>query len=62
MSSEIKPLFDKIDNDIELNNINEIDVLLLKNNNKENLLKHLTNFDLFFLTVSMAGVQFTCTF
>jgi len=58
MDSEIKPLFERIDSDIELNELNESKESLL-NNGKETPLKHLSKLDLFYLTIALAGVQFT---
>ncbi|ORX57810.1 MFS general substrate transporter [Piromyces finnis] len=58
MDNEIKPLFDKTDSDVELNELNESKIFLL-NNNKESFIKHLSNLEFFYLTISLAGVQFT---
>jgi len=57
MNNENKPFLDKTDSDIELNDLNESNIALL-GNTKETL-KHLSKLDLFFLTIALAGVQFT---
>jgi len=59
MDNEIKPFLDKIDSDVELNDLNESKISLL-NNTKESSSKHLSKLDLFYLTIALAGVQFTC--
>ncbi|ORX86098.1 MFS general substrate transporter [Anaeromyces robustus] len=58
MDSEIKPFLDRTDSDIELNELNESKESLLSNG-KEAPLKHLSKLDLFYLTIALAGVQFT---
>eukprot|EP00833_Pecoramyces_ruminatium_P010983 jgi/Orpsp1_1/1185015/evm.model.c7180000091967.1 len=57
MDIESKPFLNNIDSDIELNDLNESNKSLL-GNTKETL-KHLSKIDLFYLTIALAGVQFT---
>jgi solute carrier family 45 protein 1/2/4 len=57
MDSENKPFLNNIDSDIELNDLNESKISLL-GNTKETL-KYLSKLDLFYLTLALAGVQFT---
>jgi len=59
MESENQPFLNKIDSDIELNDF-ESKISLL-GNTKETL-KHLSKLDLFYLTIALAGVQFTCIY
>jgi len=58
MDNEIKPFLERTDSDVELNDLNESKVSLL-NNHRESFLKHLSKLDLFYLTIALAGVQFT---
>jgi len=60
MDSENKPFLNNIDSDIELNDLNESKISLL-GNTKETL-KYLSKLDLFYLTLALAGVQFTCIY
>jgi len=56
MESENQPFLNKTDSDIELNDF-ESKISLL--GNTKQTLKHLSKLDLFYLTIALAGVQFT---